>query len=762
MRKAILCLIILSQYYLAIVQAQNATYIENIQKYWNYRYHLVGDHVIKNQYMPWEADYRHKLGEPGMMVVGENAGQSIPATSIQLYNIPDNPLTSFDEYSYSNWQAIDVYPPYLPRTNNPLAPPNVFETGKFCENVYFDHAAEVEDRSGIINIDDQTPGYLANYITVLATEWRLLKNNNLPTANTEYELYLALHALLRLDSYSSTLFAGETQNPNGFFYRADIPYDLAFGDNFGPNDLVSAWGACTNGEIDCMDGGVYREGKNGTMSQDNSIYILNALAFVTTMLDNGVSYNSNDLREMAKGEADLICRYIRDAHVGSQGYSKHDWRIVDPDNKKVCKGSQTIAWSYMFAKATRRIVGHPNPNAYQNFLSSLIGVPAWVAFSLYVQGVLRYGTTIGPMWTTVQGTLLASTGNLWPDNTGPTIAALAAYEENGYSLDKGPNLHLDLINSVLNSKTPGNTKQYYEDILSQFPCFSMPRNVVGDASTEAYTELDYMLLFNLYSLAFPQNAYYNLEDWGSVGYNNLLDRDITASFPKVFPNQGNPVVVGGKAQPAHVQAAQSLTLEAKLSSGAAVNFSAPHVTMMPGFVANYGSVSVIENARMDCTAEEFYTTGGTVFNAAKTDETANQEEEEWSEDSVRFYMKELKAFLMNPDVDQEMKEDIREAMKQFAPLDSMFAAMYDFDLKVYPNPFNSGSQVSFSIPKTTYVSIAIYDLSGRLMKTISEHQLTESGIHTLAFDRDGISSGVYVLSFNDTNGNRSSKQISIF
>ncbi len=30
-------------------------YLEELQKYWNYRYHLTGDKILPIQYMPWEA-----------------------------------------------------------------------------------------------------------------------------------------------------------------------------------------------------------------------------------------------------------------------------------------------------------------------------------------------------------------------------------------------------------------------------------------------------------------------------------------------------------------------------------------------------------------------------------------------------------------------------------------------------------------------------------------------------------------------------------
>jgi hypothetical protein len=60
----------------------------------------------------------------------------------------------------------------------------------------------------------------------------------------------------------------------------------------------------------------------------------------------------------------------------------------------------------------------------------------------------------------------------------------------------------------------------------------------------------------------------------------------------------------------------------------------------------------------------------------------------------------------------------------------------------YPNPFNSNSKFQFSITKTGFVSIKVYDLRGRQVATLVEG-VRGAGIHTINFDASSLSSGIY-------------------
>ena len=66
----------------------------------------------------------------------------------------------------------------------------------------------------------------------------------------------------------------------------------------------------------------------------------------------------------------------------------------------------------------------------------------------------------------------------------------------------------------------------------------------------------------------------------------------------------------------------------------------------------------------------------------------------------------------------------------------------------YPNPFNSGTAVSFSIPVRGESSLAVYNLAGQRIRTLSRSML-EAGKHTVRWDGlddegRAVASGVYL------------------
>ncbi len=60
----------------------------------------------------------------------------------------------------------------------------------------------------------------------------------------------------------------------------------------------------------------------------------------------------------------------------------------------------------------------------------------------------------------------------------------------------------------------------------------------------------------------------------------------------------------------------------------------------------------------------------------------------------------------------------------------------------YPNPFNSSTIISFDIPFDDYISVEVYDVLGRKVKTLYSGYVN-AGHHSLRFESGDISSGVY-------------------
>ena len=65
----------------------------------------------------------------------------------------------------------------------------------------------------------------------------------------------------------------------------------------------------------------------------------------------------------------------------------------------------------------------------------------------------------------------------------------------------------------------------------------------------------------------------------------------------------------------------------------------------------------------------------------------------------------------------------------------------------YPNPFNPNTVINYSVPKSAFVTIKIYDLLGREVKTLISKQ-HNTGNYTETFDGSGLSSGIYYYTMN--------------
>lgn len=60
----------------------------------------------------------------------------------------------------------------------------------------------------------------------------------------------------------------------------------------------------------------------------------------------------------------------------------------------------------------------------------------------------------------------------------------------------------------------------------------------------------------------------------------------------------------------------------------------------------------------------------------------------------------------------------------------------------YPNPFNPVTTFSFALPERARVTVKLYDVAGREVRTLVDKKL-EPGYHHTVVDGDGLSSGVY-------------------
>lgn len=60
----------------------------------------------------------------------------------------------------------------------------------------------------------------------------------------------------------------------------------------------------------------------------------------------------------------------------------------------------------------------------------------------------------------------------------------------------------------------------------------------------------------------------------------------------------------------------------------------------------------------------------------------------------------------------------------------------------YPNPFNSSTVIEFTLPDARFVTLAVYDLRGCMVRELL-NEFVRGGIHEVNFDAPSLSSGVY-------------------
>ena len=80
----------------------------------------------------------------------------------------------------------------------------------------------------------------------------------------------------------------------------------------------------------------------------------------------------------------------------------------------------------------------------------------------------------------------------------------------------------------------------------------------------------------------------------------------------------------------------------------------------------------------------------------------------------------------------------------------------------YPNPFNPSTNIRFQVPKSSFVSLKVYDLLGREVKTLVSRELT-NGVYNITWDGDNkfgekVSSGMYFYRL-DTGSYKSTKKM---
>ncbi len=216
--------------------------------------------------------------------------------------------------------------------------------------------------------EGRTLGY---YIGVLATEYRLLKDNNQNTNETIMELFYALHAVFRLDSLGIRFFVDNgialdnakiaSSNPTfpGYGYICGDDVGAGFYNNLPTPPALSAtpyggnciFGFGTVGPVSVIQSAMVNMNNSqnvydNSTSMDNMIGVMMGLALATKLLDNNIVsfYDQNnvlhnfgiqymDLQSMALKLGSRISQYFASwgyAHIGYPDANETTWGDESP------------------------------------------------------------------------------------------------------------------------------------------------------------------------------------------------------------------------------------------------------------------------------------------------------------------------------------------------------------------------------------------------------------------------------------------------
>ncbi len=101
--------------------------------------------------------------------------------------------------------------------------------------------------------------------------------------------------------------------------------------------------------------------------------------------------------------------------------------------------------------------------------------------------------------------------------------------------------------------------------------------------------------------------------------------------------------------------------------------------------------------------------------------------------------------LTREEKDRKQIEDIlltrTEESKEIAAFSNIVPSEFSLSQN-YPNPFNPVTKINFALPKQGFVTLKIYDVTGREIKTLV-NEVKQAGYYTVDFNGSHLSSGVY-------------------
>lgn len=371
----------------------------------------------------------------------------------------------------------------------------------------------------------EVPVYQGYYLGMLATEYALLSRNGQNTDRTLTELYYALYALERLDKTAEQMYSNAPGELDGCLTRDDVPVNFWSANSTQLNATIqynnpgdgtpSQDQTVMSNYIDYAvnQGGNPASDGSDLMSHDNISQLLIGLALVKKFLPNSTVYYYDytlgqntgfNFQDKAKVVAGRILNYMMEAN----------WILLQPNGSPISQayGGVATLLAYGYGMAGMYI------NPAIGYIPSTAAQTSWLIAELIGSGLTDRNIPLV--------CALAAIGDSWDGpitNTDESIASIATQDYFGQ--DVGKDVFFRHLHAVLHDKSIDDELRcrafemlelapergpyaYYQSPApygwaSTRRFFEEPQHLfVGQTGGGTFNGLDYMLLFNLYNLAF--------------------------------------------------------------------------------------------------------------------------------------------------------------------------------------------------------------------------------------------------------------------
>jgi hypothetical protein len=87
-------------------------------------------------------------------------------------------------------------------------------------------------------------------------------------------------------------------------------------------------------------------------------------------------------------------------------------------------------------------------------------------------------------------------------------------------------------------------------------------------------------------------------------------------------------------------------------------------------------------------------------------------------------------------------------------------AVFNLDQN-YPNPFNPSTEIKFTIPQNTFVTLKVYNAIGQVVAELVNNEYKNAGSYSVSFDGSKLASGIYFYSIEAGTFNEVKKMVLI-